>query len=197
MTFGFVPEGDGAGVLVLPPWLVLPLLSSLADLRSTIASDAPEASSSDPLAELVGIEPDAEQPLDPVLARLFPDAYQGDDEAAAEFRRYTRRRMRQVKLDNADVAIETLDNAVVEIPLSGDEVQAWLRTLNDLRLATATRLRIENDEDASIAEHRSGAEFQFYSMLGLLLGLMVDGVAGEPLEPDDPWSPPTPDEPLS
>ena len=41
--------------------------------------DDPDA---DPLARMVGIDPDAERPDDPALARLFPDAYADDDEAA-------------------------------------------------------------------------------------------------------------------
>lgn len=194
--FGFIPGEDGSGVLVLPPWLVVPLMSTVGDLAGTIAADAPEPEEQvDPLAALVGIEPGAEVSDDPALARLFPDAYVGDDEAAAEFRRYTRRTMREAKLHNAELVLGSLEQVAVEIDLSAEEVQAWLRTLNDVRLVAATRLGIETEEDAMLADRRSGPGFEFYNLLGGLLGLLVEGIAGDNLEPDDPWTPPADDEP--
>ena len=44
------------------------------------------------------IDPDAERPDDPALARLLPDAYADDDEASAEFRRFTERTLRETKM---------------------------------------------------------------------------------------------------
>src|SRR4051795_10798848 len=45
---------------------------------------------------------------DPVLARLFPDAYQGDRDASAEFRRYTEAGLRDGKRAAAELVLETL-----------------------------------------------------------------------------------------
>ncbi|MGH3387213.1 MAG: DUF2017 domain-containing protein, partial [Nocardioidaceae bacterium] len=103
-------------------------------------------------------------PEDPVLARLLPDAYREDVEAAGEFRRFTERGLRDQKASNGLVVLETLRAAglpdevadaesesvpgdTVEVDLSHDAVQAWLRSLTDVRLALATRLGVEDDDE--------------------------------------------------
>ncbi len=130
-------------------WLHLPeaeravMRDLLEQMRSML--DEPEpAGPVDPLAELVGIDPTAQRPEDPALARLFPDAYD-DPEAAAEFRRFTQRDLRTAKIANLSRASQTLDR---EHPtrLDDEECQAWLGALNDLRLTLGTRLEIGEDD---------------------------------------------------
>ena len=115
------------------------LVAQLADLL------APKAEL-DPMAAMVGIDPWAERSDDPALARLFPDAYSDDDEAASEFRRFTERSLRDLKIANARTALETLARAGQKVTLSDAEAQAWLLTLTDLRLALAARLEIVDDD---------------------------------------------------
>ncbi len=81
---------------------------------------------------------------DPVLARLFPDAYREDSEAASEFRRYTEAGLRDGKRAAAEVVLRTLGDGG-DIVLDADEAQCWLRALNDVRLALGTRLEITED----------------------------------------------------
>ena len=50
-------------------------------------------------------------PDDPVLARLFPNAYRDDGEAAAEFRRFTEGTLRDGKARAAGTIIDTLEEA--------------------------------------------------------------------------------------
>ena len=117
------------------------LLLQLADLvePEDIPIDA------DPLAAMVGIGTATETPDDPVLARLFPDAYADDPDAAGEFRRYTEEGLRTRKYAGALLAITTLDDPGHKRPLTPDEVAAWLGALNDLRLALGTRLDVQED----------------------------------------------------
>ena len=115
------------------------LIAQLADLL------APKAEL-DPMAAMVGIDPGAERSDDPALARLFPDAYTDDDEAASEFRRFTERSLRDLKIANAQTALESLARAGQKVTLSAPEAQAWLLTLTDLRLALAARLEIVDDD---------------------------------------------------
>ena len=91
---------------------------------------------------MVGIDPDAERPDDPALARLFPDAYADDDEAAAEFRRFTERSLRETKLDHARhrAARHSLERPTTKVVVRRRRGPAWLGTLNDLRLTLGTRL---------------------------------------------------------
>lgn len=93
-----------------------------------------------------------EAPTDPVLRRLFPNAYADDPDAAAEFRRFTERDLRSKKIADAAVALEQLDACVAaqgELRIPTSQADAWLRTLTSLRLSLATRLGIE---DAAVAD---------------------------------------------
>jgi hypothetical protein len=95
------------------------------------------------LAEL-GISENSEAPDDPVLARLFPDGYRDDPESAGEFRRYTESSLRDGKREAAETVLATVRNPG-EITLDGDQARAWLRALNDVRLALGTRLEITEE----------------------------------------------------
>jgi Domain of unknown function (DUF2017) len=81
---------------------------------------------------------------DPVLARLFPNAYSDDDDSAAEFRRYTEAGLRDGKREAAQIVLDTLGDGG-DVRLDADQCQAWLRALNDIRLALGTRLEIDED----------------------------------------------------
>jgi Domain of unknown function (DUF2017) len=81
---------------------------------------------------------------DPVLARLFPDAYRDDLAASAEFRRYTEGTLRDGKRAAAQLVLDTLGEGG-DIFLDTEQAQVWLRSLNDLRLALGTRLQITED----------------------------------------------------
>jgi hypothetical protein len=98
------------------------------------------------------------------VLRLFPDAYRADDEAASEFRRFTERGLRESKAATAATVLASLATAEdlapdsaeagekLRIELDGDQSQAWLRTLTDLRLALGTRLGVtEDDQDTWLA----------------------------------------------
>jgi hypothetical protein len=148
------------------------LLSQLADL---VAPDtAPDA---DPLAAMLGIGTATEASDDPVLARLFPDAYPDDPDAAGEFRRYTETGLRERKQAGARAALATLDEPGKERDLSGDEALAWLGALNDLRLALGTRLDVHEDwseQYAGLPEHDPARiTFEVYDWLSWLQETLV------------------------
>ena len=103
----------------------------------------------DPLAELLDNDGPTAPPEDEVLQRLLPDAYRTDDESAAEFRRFTERSLRAGKAGDAKLvltAIEDAESVSDGIPIDGDDQLAWLRAINDLRLALGTRLGVEQDD---------------------------------------------------
>jgi hypothetical protein len=98
------------------------------------------------------------EPEDPVLARLFPTAYPGDEEASAEFRRFTEGTLRDGKAAAACVVIDTLEEAglppelaedglMIDVELEPDAAETWLRSFTDLRLALATRLGVEDGDE--------------------------------------------------
>ncbi|MDA2804535.1 DUF2017 domain-containing protein [Nocardiopsis suaedae] len=125
------------------------VLRSMAGLVLELVE--PPEGGGDPLEALVGLSgaadaPDA--PEDPVLARLLPDAYGGDREASGEFRRYTEGDLRRHKRENAEAVISGLSGLGPdggELVLDTGDAHAWLKALNDVRLALGTRLGVEED----------------------------------------------------
>lgn len=112
----------------------------------------------DPLEALFDFEGPTTPPEDPVLARLFPSAY-ADDEAAGEFRRFTEGALRDSKSGAAVRIIEDLEEAglpdeltedglMIDVELAEPDAVAWMRSFTDIRLALATRLGIEANDEA-------------------------------------------------
>ena len=79
-------------------------------------------------------------PGDPSLRRLFPPAYEEEDEERA-YRDLMGGELLDGRRSALDVVAQTLDREL----LSPDEADAWLRVLNDLRLALGTRLDVKED----------------------------------------------------
>ena len=128
-----------------------------------------EEPSGDPLAALVGLPPgEVVKPSDPALARLFPDAYGGDDEASADFRRYTESDLRAGKRAAASDALVQLQPLLAgggKLVLDRDDADSWLGWLNDIRLVLGTRLDVREDDDELEPEDQLAV---VYSWLGWL-----------------------------
>lgn len=160
----------GGGAAVDLDEVEISILRSLAvQLLELLGPGDEPAEGEDPLAALFAEGP-SEPPSDPVLARLFPDAYGGpegapDDEvhaASAEFRRYTENDLRVRKREDALAVVRALDALATDardepageggavgavLRLKPDESRQWLGALNDLRLAIGTRLEVGEEDD--------------------------------------------------
>lgn len=91
--------------------------------------------------------------LDPVLQRLFPDAYPDDPVASHEFHRFTETALRDDKVVAAQVVMGDLDECDSgHCIVPDDHTEAWLKSLTNVRLALAVRLDIQSAEDT---EHLS------------------------------------------
>jgi len=123
----------------------------------------------------------ATPPADPALARLLPDAYTGDSQAAAEFRRYTESGLRSAKVAAARTVLATLPARGGRIRLSAADAQTWLRALNDVRLALSVRLGVTDDFDSRVAEMDRGdpayAYVWVYQWLAYLQETMVEALS--------------------
>jgi Domain of unknown function (DUF2017) len=128
------------------------------------------------LEALLGLGP-SELPEDPVLARLLPDAYRDDAEAAGDFRRYTEQSLRSGKVAAAQTVLGTLPREGGKVRLSGEDAQVWLRALNDVRLALGVRLGITEDYERELAgvsgEDPRLAYLQVYDWLTFLQETLV------------------------
>jgi Domain of unknown function (DUF2017) len=120
-------------------------------------------------------------PEDPVLARLLPDAYQDDPEAAGEFRKYTESSLREAKKYFALTLLETLPPKGGRVKLTGDQARDWLRALNDVRLMFGVRLEVSEDFEGQLASLDAKdprvAAFQVYGWLGEMQESLVRAIA--------------------
>ncbi len=151
MPGGFVLEPGGRVLLRLEPverMLMLSLCEQIIELVSPPDID-PDA---DPLAVAVGIDEQALTPDDPVLLRLFPEAYDEDPAAAADFRRFTERDLRQTKLNHAHTVQDCLERSGEKVLFPLSLGPSWLGFMNDVRLALGERIGIDDDFHEEVAE---------------------------------------------
>jgi len=152
----------------------------VAQVVELVAADMPTAGTDD-LAALVGISDSAEEPDDPVLARLLPDGYRDDPDAAREFRRFTESSLRSAKVESAQMLLETLPAGGGRIRLRADQAEAWLRSLNDVRLAMGVRLGVTEDfheliQDIGPDDARYGYA-HIYDWLSILQASLVEALS--------------------
>ena len=159
MSEGFERRRGGGAVATFTGFeadLLRSLASQLVELlRNEVA--APQEST-DPFEQMMDFTGPTTEPDDPVLARLFPTAYPDDEEAAGEFRRFTEGGLRDSKAQAASLIIDTLEEAglpaeltedglVIDVELDVAQAVSWLKSFTDVRLALATRLGIEDEDD--------------------------------------------------
>lgn len=87
------------------------------------------------------------EPDDPRLRRLTPPAYPDDPEREAAYQILAGDELRTSRL----ASVATAREAVQADRLTDEEVWAWLRSLNALRLIVGVELGIEDDDDDPLA----------------------------------------------
>ncbi|MGW5970567.1 DUF2017 domain-containing protein [Streptomyces sp. NPDC055186] len=167
MSGHFEPLPDGGAAIALDDVEISIIRSLAVQLMELLGPGPAEDAPDDPFAGLFAEGP-SEPPTDPVLRRLFPDAYGDPEEPAspkdteeqrahsAEFRRFTENDLRAGKRDNALAVIRSLDELTAAgeggavLKLSAAESRRWLGALNDLRLAIGSRLEIDDEDDTEL-----------------------------------------------
>jgi uncharacterized protein DUF2017 len=166
--------------------LVVPVMELLNDPERPSPPSEPETSTDDVFAELEKQfsqpdEPDPELSMDPVVARLLPDAYRDDPEKAGEFRKYTESSLREAKKYFAQTLLETLPAEGGKVRLTGDQARDWLRALNDIRLMFGVRLEVTEDFEDQLAaldpKDPRAAAFEVYGWLGAVQESLVRALA--------------------
>lgn len=128
------------------------------DILNTLATE---------LSTLMRHQPDG----DPALLRLLPDAYPGDADASAEFRRYTQDGLTSHKIANAATVTDNLRGVTGDtVTIGPDDAVAWLTTLTDIRLTLAQRLGIVDEEQRSDNEAAQG----LYDWLGFVQNAIIE-----------------------
>jgi hypothetical protein len=140
------------------------LLSNLPDqLEALLSSPSPE--------------------LEDAAVRLFPPAYVGDQERDAEYQRLMRSELVRRRIEAVAMVRETLDAP----RLTAEQLDAWLRVLNDVRLVLGTVLDVSEDEDPTDIdpEAEDAPQRVAYVMLSALVSDAVDALTGALPPPTD------------
>lgn len=138
-------------------------------------------------AEVVALLTDGFDHDDPVVERLFPDVYPQHPDASAEYRRFTEGELKTSKIDQAGAILATLPSSGGgEVKLDLESAEAWLRALNDVRLALGVRLDVQDDtsleselDEAVLRDPTSSRVYQLsvYAYLGYLQESLLDALA--------------------
>lgn len=134
-----------------------------------------------PTVENLGGADDLEP--DPVVRRLFPDAYRDDPAASHDFRRFTQAAQCEAKQREAQVVLDDLQHVDRRgrCRIAMPHVGAWLKTLTNVRLALAVRLEITDEISADEAAQRPDSDprswlFDLYSWVGWLQECLIEAL---------------------
>lgn len=113
---------------------------------------------------------------DPLIWRLLPNPYPEHANAASEYRELIGEELTSIQVNSLDTVIETLDRKRLDI----DQIEAWMRSINYLRLTIGTRLEVQ--ESSELDDYVGETErslFETYNYLGFMLEQVVEAISGE------------------
>ena len=130
----------------------------------------------DVLQGMRGILDLTEDREDPVIRRLYPPVSMDDELHAAVWDVINRGELAEQRRVALETVAETLDGG----PLTGAQCQAWLTTLNDVRIVLGVRLSVtEETEFTDFEDDDDSASFAIYLFLGKMLEELVEALMGE------------------
>ena len=178
---------SGADLLAEVDGFEAALLASLVGQVAELLGGSPGAAPSpeDPFAQWErefepGVELDRS---DPVIQRLFPDAY-ADPGAAGEHHRLSQEPLRQGRVADSERVLAVLsrlgeDGGVLVVPEA--DAEAWLKVFNGVRLSLAVRLGIESEADHQELEALPPRDpraqiVDLYDWLGMVLESLLEAL---------------------
>ena len=178
-------RGGGVRAALAPAEASL-LRSLVGQVITLVAPDGPPAVPDQPDGmpsdlDWAALDAQPETPDDPVLARLLPDGYRDDPTASQEFRKYTESSLRSAKQQAAQEMLDTLPESGGKIQLTNDQAHAWLKALNDVRLALGVRLNVTEEFEEQWGRLRADdpqqAAYEVYAWLGAVQESLVQALA--------------------
>jgi len=112
---------------------------------------------------------------DPVLDRLFPVAYPDDEDRETEYRLLVRDELRS----SHEAALAALEESADAERLDEEQLLAWMRAVNEVRLVLGTRLDVteEGHERPTGSDDPRGPAFAVYDYLTWLQGTIVEALS--------------------
>lgn len=133
--------------------------------------------SSDPFDFLNDLTKRVERPQDEVVYRLLPDAYSDDEEANNDFRKFTEPSLREEKITSAKAVLAQLPKSDNPVEILKENLEFWLKSVNDVRLALGTRLEITEDFSTErIDDEEKLGLIEVYDWLTWIQGTLLETV---------------------
>lgn len=105
----------------------------------------------------------------PVLARLFPPPYGDDTERNEGYAALAGPEL----VEHRTAALDLVTTTLEADRLTQEELEAWMRSINDLRLVLGTVLEVTDDEQEPDVDEHNAATYGAYEYLGYLLDSIV------------------------
>lgn len=118
---------------------------------------------------------------DPATRRLTPTAYVDDPALDEEYRKMIGDDLQSSQLAAFDVVEHSIDGSTI----SRDELEAWMRSVNAVRLVIGTQLDVGEDEPLVDKTDPDYPRYVVYHFLSNLLAWIVDALQSNP-PPDAP-----------
>ena len=99
------------------------------------------------------------------LTRLYPHAYPDDPEMEAGYREVVHDQLLMQRLDAIDTVAESLDAD----DLTVEQADAWLSTINQIRLVLGTRLDVQEDDHSIDPDDPDAGAMVVYQLLSHVL----------------------------
>lgn len=156
--------------------LLRSMVSQLREMLGARAGEHPR----DELAELTGITTGpTTPPADRMLARLLPDFHRDDEGLSGGMRSLHEPELLAAKNSTAGVVLDTCPPDGGTVRLSDEQAQAWLSTLNDVRLALGTVLEVDDDmPDQLPPEDPRAAHLPVYHWLTWVQESLIRALSG-------------------
>ena len=110
---------------------------------------------------------------DPALGRLFPPAYADDPVHDAEYQMLMHQELRE----RHEEALAVMEQTVENERLDQEQLHAWSRALNELRLVLGTRLDVAEDMVEVDPDDPRAPAFALYGYLSWLQGEIVEALS--------------------
>lgn len=110
----------------------------------------------------------------PALARLFPPPYGDDEERNQGYAVLAGAELVERRLAALDVVEGTVDAQ----ELDGEQLEAWMRSINDVRLVLGTLLEVDEDDERGRRRDDEPA-YGAYELMGWLLDTIVEALADD------------------